>query len=166
MGTVHRALDLCHCENCIVGNIESCERVEGSCNDEDNDNDEDDENGEDMDEKDAQIVLSEVVSEGQVIALRTPSDAKESFYLCYVNELCWTDENAFDSYGHIILKGMQYLKCNYLSIVSEKNKNYVKYKRLTAVVFVIPEQMLSPFVNISKDFKLSLEERQFLDDCA
>ena len=42
------------------------------------------------------------------------------FYLCYVIENDIGSESMCDDYNHVIEKGMQYLKCNYLEKISEK----------------------------------------------
>ena len=122
--------------------------------------------GDDSDDNDNHVEWKDIIGDGRVIALRTPKKVKESFYLCYANKVCIAKDKKFDSYGHFILKGMEYIECNYLTIQSEKNKKFVQYKKLSADVYVIPEEVLTPFVDISADFKLKLDERQFLDDWA
>ena len=62
-------------------------------------------------------------------------------------------------------RGEKYLSCNYLEIISEEKK-FICYKKCTSQVVVLPGEVLSPFVNISEDLKLSLEEKQWLSDCA
>ena len=175
-GTVQRASDLCDCIECVNGYLDKCmyrpamNESENGNEDVSNDeviiSDEDDMEGDDNDAVDNQIQWSEVINIGAVIALRTPTDERESFYLCVVNEVCVAKEKLFDSYGHFVLNGMQYFKCNYLSVKSEKARQYVQYQKLNGIVYVVPEHIISPFVNITSDLKLSLDEKQFLDDCA
>ena len=69
----------------------------------------------------------------------------------------------FDAYQHFVLMGQKYFSCNYLEIVKE-HKTFVQYKKLTSMVFVHPRLILSPFVNITDDFKLSLDDKQWLCD--
>ena len=58
--------------------------------------------------------------------------------------------------SHFVLHGQKYMHCNYLSILSENSKRHIQYKKLGCEVFVHPQEILSPFVQIVDDFKLSL----------
>ena len=131
------------------------------------DNFEDDEvcdDDNDADDYDPNVIF-DVVVPGQIIALRTPPEEKDSFYLVVVNEVKSTDTDIFDAYQHFVLKNHRYLSCNYLEI-NKEHKKYIQYNKRSAEVFAHPEQVLSPFVNITDDFKLSYEEKQWLCDCA
>ena len=63
------------------------------------------------------------------------------------------------------MKDSQYVVCKYLTKLQE-TRGYIKYKKLTRDVFVLPGEGMCPFVNIDKDFCLAREEKQWLDDCA
>ena len=65
-----------------------------------------------------------LLSQGQVIALRTPRDVHENFYLCVVDKVIKASEDTFNSYRHFILKDMEYIICKYL----KKNKRNQRAK--------------------------------------
>ena len=150
--TVLRCLDLCHCDDCLQGKINKCkadgsheaalneevEEEEDDKEEEDIDEDDRDEDVVDEDDNDYHIEWKEILQKGSVIALRTPCNEKESFYLCIVDKVKVAEDKVYDSYGHHILKGMEYFECNYLSMQSEKRKEYIQYKKLSGVVCVLP----------------------------
>ena len=90
-GNVQRCLDPCHCDECVLdGNLDRCRRIHNDGEKKEDEKEaeygddydnEDDVIGDDSDEHHAKIEWGEVVSEGNVIALRTPSNVKECFYL-------------------------------------------------------------------------------------
>ena len=93
-GRIERKDDLCDC-TCIIGNFSDC-RHEGivavnKAVEEDNE----DEEKEDDEEKegDEDTELWNVVLSGSVIALWTPNEVKESFYLCVVDQLLIANGN-------------------------------------------------------------------------
>ena len=110
-------------------------------------------------------MIFELVQPGQVIAHRTPPEEKQSFYLVVVNEVITAASNVYDAYQHFVTVGDRYLSCCYLEIERE-TKTYIQYKKQTTMVLVLPGEVLTPFVNISDDFKLSLDEKQWLCDSA
>ena len=67
-----------------------------------------------------------------------------------------------DDYNHVIEKGMKYLKCNYLEKKSEKGNIFHKKKEKT--VYVLPAQVLYPFVSLKDDFSMSVADYQWLTD--
>ena len=98
-GTIQSSKDICDCNECFVGNMMSCEYGKDD-NDIDNDIDNDSDNevySEGEDENDERIDIADVVKIGDVIALRTPRDVHESFYLCVVKEVTTAFEDVFDS---------------------------------------------------------------------
>ena len=93
---------------------------------------------------------------------------KDSFYLCEVNEFLIAKEKSFDAYQHYVLAGTKYFSCNYLKVKegkSRKIKNLIQYEKLSQPVIVLPEHILLPYVEITEDYKLSMDEKQWLDDC-
>ena len=84
-------------------------------------------------------MLFDIVVPGQVVALRTPAEERESFYLAVVCEVNIAVTDTFDAYRHFVLKGGggEYFSCNYLGIVKH-HKKFVQYKKLTAKVIVHP----------------------------
>ena len=163
---------MCGCNACIIGNLCGCQYKNNvAANNTDNEVNEDneDEYGKDDeirgDENDENVELVCGVLPDSVIAFWTPLDVKESFYLCVVNEILIADEESFDAYNHYVLEGMQYFSCNYLKIKKEHTK-YIQYEKLSQTVFVLPEHLQSPYVEISDDYKLDMKEKQWLEDCA
>lgn len=105
-GTVKTKRDICECIDCIEGNIDKCnfsdygkigvDEIEDDDNVEFDDNDED--NEEEVDGR--ALMISEIVREhriGSVIALRTPPEVKESFYLVFVTGVKKAEKDLFDS---------------------------------------------------------------------
>ena len=106
------------------------------------------------------------MKEGSIVALYTPSNIFEPFYLCKVIAKQKAVGNVIDTSGHSAIDGGEYFVCHYLrkkrevqilkawdKLVSEKK------------VIVHPLQVMSPFVNLSDNMFLSNEEYQFLSDC-
>ena len=84
-GSVVRRREICDCDSCLDGNFESCEYnddIEVYENDNDCDHNNDaKEHDEEKDEEENYNHLLEVIEPGSVVALYTPNDVKESFYL-------------------------------------------------------------------------------------
>ena len=62
-----------------------------------------------------------------------------------------------DEFNHVVLKNSKYLKCNYLKKASEK-KQFVFYKLIPNIVFVLSTQVMSPMLPLGKNLFLSVEE--------
>ena len=183
-GTISGREDICECDMCIIGKFSECEFSDEGENITDivsnhkeveNDDTEDDSNGddEDDDEDDGDVqfdLLCEIVQPGQIIALRTDPIEQQSFYLVEVNEVIKeADADTFDAFNHFVVKGSKYLSCHYLEIDERgtpKNKKFIQYKKCSSKVLVLAGEVLSPFVNIPEDLKLSNDEKQWLDDMA
>ena len=89
---------------------------------------------------------------------------KNSFYLVAVIEVVKNSKvDTFDAFQHCIVKGDNYLSCNYLEIEVEQKKCVHK---CASSVFVLPGEVLSPFVNITDNLHLSVDEKQWLCDMA
>ena len=84
-------------------------------------------------------------------------------FTCYVIESGIASEYMCDDYNHVIEEGMKYLKCNYLEKKSEKKGN-IFYKKLEKTVYVLPAQVLYPFVSLKDDFSMSVADCQWLTD--
>ena len=174
--------DLCECDMCFTGLFGKCmygENDDGENNDEENDDgDEEDDDAEDKDPGDDDDddddgvndlrfdMLCEMMEPGKIIALRTHELERQSFYLVSINEVVRNSPvDAFDCFNHCINKGDNYISCVYLEI-DTVTKRYVKYRRCSSKVFVLPGEVLSPFVDISEDLVLKMDEKQWLDDMA
>ena len=68
-----------------------------------------------------------------------------------------------DDYNHNIRKGTKYLKCKYLEKRSQK-KGSVFYKLLQKVAYVLPVQVVYPFVSLRDDLSISASKYQWLTD--
>ena len=66
-------------------------------------------------------------------------------------------------YNNIIEKGSMYPKCNYLETKSDKKGN-VFYKMLKKIVYVLPAQVVNPFVSLNDDLPMSAADFQWLTD--
>ena len=61
----------------------------------------------------------EIVNVENSIALFAPHNSFEMFYLCNFVEVEVSKDDIFYGYNHMIKKGMEYLKCNYLEKFKE-----------------------------------------------
>lgn len=177
-GEIKRKEDICDCDECVVGCIDSCmydsnNAAEASECEAEGEELEDDGDDDDFDEQLNERIemILQVVKSGDVIALHTPGTEKESFYLCIIHKTDTAEENIFDAYNHHILKGMRYISCFYLTRSDEKSREerrgkFTQYRKLSQLVYVLPGEVLCPFVNISSDLKLCDTEKQWLDDMA
>ena len=64
----------------------------------------------------------DAVNPGSFIALYSPPQSFEMFYLCHVVNITIATETVCDDYGHVIEKGVKYLICKYLE-KSQKRKD-------------------------------------------
>ena len=114
----------------------------------------------------------QVVQPGNVIALFSPPNALELFYLCIVKESGVATEDLCDSQHHVIQKGCSYLSVCYYEKKpnSEVSKNkHVIYKQsnVRGPVYVLPTQVMSPQVDVTligTDIHLQMNEYQWLCD--
>ena len=108
-------------------------------------------------------LIFDVIKASCIIALNSPPDATEIFYLVKVIDICKAEADIVDSLNHPVLKGSKYFKCNYLEKINE-SKGFIQYKMISGDVFVLAQQVLCPFVDLSKDLKLPIEDYTFLCD--
>ena len=109
--------------------------------------------------------MCELVEPGKVIALRTPAEEKQSFYIVVVTEIKTAETDTFDAFQYFVVKENKYLLCQYLKIEAEM-KTFIQYRKCSAPVLVLPGEILTPFVDIADDYKLGLDEKQWLCDMA
>ena len=83
--------------------------------------------------------------------------------MCYVVDFAIASESKCDDYGHVFEKGVKYLKFNYLEKKSEK-KGCIIYKMLHKTVYVLPAQVVYPFVTLSEHLSKSAAGYQWLTD--
>ena len=55
--------------------------------------------------------VNSVLNKNTTIALYSPSNSLELFYLCEVFDFGIADKNMVDDYNHLISKGSKYIKC-------------------------------------------------------
>ena len=168
----YKQAETSECDMCFIGKMGKCEYVDETDDNNDSDNDsgdvsrhDDGDDDDDVDENAGRINILDTVNPGQVIALRTPCEVHNSFYLCVVERVDITDMDIFDSYQYFVTKSQRYIVCKYLSKVSESRK-CIKHKKLPRDVFILPGEVLCPFVDMGDDYTLTWEEKQWLDDCA
>ena len=120
--------NICSCESCIEGEFLHCTQEKGlyfpsqhlSDNNSDgssNDDSDDDYSGnQDLCEADEKYELRsnnvlDIVCKDSVIALFSPPNAFELFYLCKVLDFAIAQEPLVDKYNHMIELGCPYIKC-------------------------------------------------------
>ena len=106
-----------------------------------------------------EVALKEAIQPDTYIALRSPANSFELFFLFYVKDCVTADKDSTDDYGHKVLNGQQYFTGYYL----EKNgetKKYVKYKELKKkTAFCVANEVQNIFVQIDrKTLRLPKEE--------
>ena len=70
--------------------------------------------------------VSDVIKRDSVIALYSPPNPFELFYLCKVKEFGIAQENLIDSLNHIIPKGSNFTKCQYFEgYKKSEDRSYV-----------------------------------------
>ena len=110
-----------------------------------------------------QAVRAECVTDAIVqnshVALFSPPESFKHFYLCYVLKISIAEEDFANKYNHIISKGNTYITCQYLEKIKEKSGR-VYYKLLKDSIYVLPAQVLSPFVALDKTLPVTAAEYQ------
>ena len=70
--------------------------------------------------------VSDVIKRDSVIALYSPPNPFELFYLCKVKEFDIAQENLIDSLNHIIPEGSKFTKCQYFEgYKKSEDRSYV-----------------------------------------
>ena len=162
---IQTKVNVCSCPECLKGKFAKCSFEAGTyfteCSDdefselnsdEEIENDDlccENENVTEENEIRADCVV-DVLQPCSYVALYSPPESFELFYLCYVIESGIVSESMCDDYNHVIETVTTYLKCNYLEKKSEKKGN-IFYKMLGKTVYVLPAQVLYPFVSLKDD---------------
>ena len=108
-------------------------------------------------------IFDAIVSEN-VISLYSPTNVAETFFLCYVLEKCVAREDVSDITNHEVLKGSKYLQCKYYR-KNSVTSGLVSYKLEDEEIYVLPRQVVCPYVSMNKKGQISVSEYQFLCDC-
>ena len=166
-GSIQTKENICSCNNCLTGNLINCVVEKGAslygCEDAEESDDENEEPEVGVDNYLSTELIFDVIKASCIIALNSPPDATEIFYLVKVIDICKAEADIVDSLNHPVLKGSKYFKCNYLEKINE-SKGFIQYKMISGDVFVLAQQVLCPFVDLSKDLKLPIEDYTFLCD--
>ena len=171
-GSVQTKINICLCEKCLKGAFIKCSNEAGkniyfndySEYEDSEESDSDDEAKNDTcesvtkeNEIKAECVI-DVVNPGSYVALySSPNPFEMGFFVSYIADTGVTPEI-------IIEKGSIYLKCNYLEKKSEKKKGNIFYKMLKKIVYVLPAQVVNPFVSLNDDLSMSAADYQWLAD--
>ena len=183
-GTVQSKVNLCSCVKCSSGLFVNCVtgekgRVEysglsaeddsGICDSDCDENDfgEDDCEEDDLDDMEVYELHSnsvlDIVEKGDIIALFSPPQSIELFYLLKVTEVTKeSDEDVTECLNlhnglHCIKKGDGYIKGRYLEKSMEK-KTHIEYKlsKSESEVYVLPTQVMYPGVAMGEDLCLPI----------
>ena len=106
---------------------------------------------------------------GNIIALFSPTNALELFYLCKVIDFGVATEDLCDENNHRIGEGNAFVLVHYFEkrANSEFRKGNIIYKLVPETVYVHPAQVMSPNVNVTfigSNIHLSCSEYQWLCD--
>lgn len=142
----------CNCENCIAFNFESCSHENSKNLIQVSMEDFNPENEEFVEELEPnEVILKDVIQPDSFIALRSPSNSLELFFLFHVEECVNAKEDITDDYGHTIKKGEDYFKGHYLEKTNELKK-FVKYKELKKkVAFCVAYEVLNICVSVDRE---------------
>ena len=175
------------CTNCLEGNFLLCCSEKGTLfsgeygDDDSNDNNSDIEYEEqaefgdniDNEELERYEMRSEsvlqVLQKGNIIALFSPSNALELFYLCKVIDFGVATKDLRDENNHQIGEGSSYILVNYFekNPNSEFRKGNIIYKLIPKPVYVHPTQVMSTNVTVTcigSSMHLAKSEYQWLGD--
>ena len=140
---------LCSCAECVVGNFIDCLNNPGT---QIFSGDSLDDSGSGSDTEISRIeqdlgaeCITDIVVPNSFIALFSPPDSFELFYLCHAFSVETASEMVIDQYNHIIQQGEKYIVCKYLEKLKEK-RGCIYYKSLPKTVYVLPAQVLCPLV--------------------
>ena len=158
--------NLCSCHECLNGNLDKCEFEPGRIIKKGDVSSEDDKiDGPEYENEIPKELFFSHIKKGLYIALYSPPQASELFYLCKVLSCETATTSISDANDHTVLQGIKYIRAHYLEKVKEK-KNLVHYKLLSKKeIFVLPEQIFYPDVPVSDKLTLDTKDYQFLSDC-
>ena len=161
-------IHICSCTECLEGKFLDCSFEKGHTvvtseshlSDDESDSDveyEDDEFVPADDENELYELRSEnvqlVVKRGSIVALFSPLNALELFYLCRVIKSSVADEDLCDRFEHVVEKGQAYLSVQYYekkpnSDISKNRHIIYKLSNKSDLMYVLLAQAMSPQVNV------------------
>ena len=170
-GSILSKVNLCLCTACLQGNLLNCLIEKGNlhCGESDeygNDETEydDDEFGDEIIDDSAERYelrsdcILQVIKKGCVVALFSPTNALELFYLCKVRDFGFATKDLTGENNHFIGEGSPYILTK---------AGHIIYELVPKPVYVYPVQIMSPNVNVSfigSNIHLSCDEYQWLCD--
>ena len=107
--------------------------------------------------------VADIVAPNSFIALFSPPESFEQFYICKAFSVNTASDMMVDDYCHIIQKGDKYINCNYLEKVKEKH-GCIYCKCLPKTVYVLPAQVLCPSVSLDSNMSKSAADYQWFSD--
>ena len=184
-GTIVTKVNLCSCAECLEGNVSDCSIEKGNmvCGDDDEKDtdseveyEDEDVLGDDIYDNDyeryelrSESVL-EALTKESVIALFSPSNSLELFYLCHVLDFGVATEDLKDENNHRIGKDCPYILVNYYEMKANSEfskQGHMVYRSTSTPVYVYPPQVMSPSVNVTfigSNVHLACDEYQWLCD--
>ena len=84
-------------------------------------------------------------------------DYREPLYFATVLSKDEAKTKIHDRFRHTILPGEKYLNAKYLKLTRSKNPNFKQYSVLDKCVFIPPDEVFGPFVDIKSDLSLDNE---------
>ena len=81
-------------------------------------------------------------------------DYREQLYFAKVLSKDEAKTKIHDRFGHTIFPGERYLNSKYLKLTRSKNPNFKQYSILDKCVYIPPDEVFEPFVNINSDLSL------------
>ena len=137
-GSIYIKCHICACDNCLEdvlwclvepGEKVTCKIVQHS---EDSDDECDDDEHDDLDRDDdisrRTSIIFDVAQVGSIMALYTPTNVFEAFYLRKVVATCIPEKDISDADEHVALTGEKYFRCNYLRIKEKSRKSKYGYQ--------------------------------------
>ena len=163
-GKVQTKRHMCSCDECCIGNFESC------INDVDNHHLEF--NDDELDYLDEMDSVTNVVNErfefteaGSYAALFSAPNSFEPFIVIHVKSKSIANDDMVDFYGHLVKKGDKYITGIYLEKKDVQNKMKIFYKKHKKDVYINPGEVFCPVVSIDEsDLSMSIFDHQFLCD--
>ena len=78
-------------------------------------------------------------------------------YFSKITEKGISDKTLTDTWGHVVLSGLQYFKRNYLKPVRSRNISFKKFDILPMSVIITPDEVYDTYVEIDKNMLLDVK---------
>ena len=94
--------------------------------------------------------------------MRAELGINTNYFLVVVNSLNVAEKDEYHMHNHYVREGHKYLSCTYLYATKETKTCIEFAKRKSGHVLVYPGEILQPFVDISDDLILPMDEHNWL----